>query len=94
MVGVRDAFLRSRESMVAGARGLTGPRGAPPLPVQSFGLGPYSDELRRWQYLGQAKLRERDPLSGEDVRRLLYVKGSGGDLGSMGLGRLRHALPR
>src|SRR5579862_9413587 len=31
-----------------------------------------------------AKLRERDPLSGEAVD-VLYVKGSGGDLGSMTL---------
>src|SRR5580658_6979952 len=31
-----------------------------------------------------AKLRERDPLSGEGVD-VLYVKGSGGDLGSMEL---------
>jgi rhamnulose-1-phosphate aldolase/alcohol dehydrogenase len=31
-----------------------------------------------------AKLSERDPLSGETVE-VLYVKGSGGDLGSMGL---------
>src|SRR5260221_11589467 len=31
-----------------------------------------------------AKLTERDPLSGERVD-VLYVKGSGGDLGSMGL---------
>ncbi|MEM9840397.1 MAG: class II aldolase/adducin family protein, partial [Pseudomonadota bacterium] len=32
-----------------------------------------------------AKVRERDPLSGNDVE-VLWVKGSGGDLGSMGLG--------
>lgn len=31
-----------------------------------------------------AKLRERDPLTGETID-VLYVKGSGGDLGSMGL---------
>ena len=39
-----------------------------------------------------AKLTERDPLTGEAVT-VLWVKGSGGDLGSIKLRRLRHALP-
>ena len=39
-----------------------------------------------------AKLHERDPLTSEIVD-VLYVKGSGGDLGCDGTGRLCHPLP-
>ncbi len=37
------------------------------------------------------KVIEKDPLTGQDVK-VLWVKGSGGDLGTMKLGRLRHPL--
>jgi hypothetical protein len=41
-----------------------------------------------------AKLIERDPLYRRDHIEVLWVKGSGGNIGSMGLDGFRHAVPR
>ena len=56
--------------------------GSAALSLQSARRRPAHHQLRRRQHLGQD--RRRDPLTGETVK-VLWVKGSGGDLGSMKL---------
>ena len=66
-----------------------GERGAPALPLQPARLRQAHHQLRRRQHLGQDhgdRPAHRQPVE------VLWVKGSGGDLGTMKLRRLRHAL--
>ena len=56
--------------------------GAAALSLEPARLGPADHELRRGNT--SAKVTQKDPLTGEDVT-VLWVKGSGGDLGSMKL---------
>ena len=77
---IESPFLVSRWD--AGHAATLYAAGASPLPLEPPRRRPAHHQFRRRQYVGEA--RRHDPLTGETAE-VLWVKGSGGDLGSMKL---------